>query len=532
MRAIRPNRNSFTCLALPWIIFSILYWVAAYFKPFHVDEFFSWVYAERCSFWEIITLKDTGIGHPPLFHLLQKTMQISFPIYHPLQVRLVNYAAGSTFILLLAKVLRREHPVPEFFLAIASSACVLNIFVFSRMWGLACLASLLLLWSGENYTRERTRKNAILFAGTIIFGFLSAYSFILLIPYVVIVVSSNSSYSEKIKRFGFWVIVLACFLSVSFLGFTNGWGYALYFLIASISKLPFEAVNLLFNFWFIETFLLSLTALAYVYYLCWYKSHRQDGIGWGIREDVVAVGLLLVIMEVLCLYLFLKVRYIGPVAIVLIILFYCRTQRLGVFFFRDDINRLSLALVAGVLLLLALSPFSWRDPREARFLIVLLPFLLVLIYTNFPKAVLLTLSVILSVSGLLYITSNGIADYFPPKSLKGHRPTAYENVFAYSDRYLRFHQIDDTEAYFTDMLPFDGYCRVCKMGTGKIPYDELGSLTVVAWSVWKPVAIPSAFVCSKEDPYGLSWTDRFQFKYFRPVYPRHFSAFQCEKNAK
>ena len=522
MRTFRPSRNSFI----------YLYWVAAYFKPFHIDEFFSWVYAERCSFWEILTLKDTGIGHPPLFHLLQKIVQTCFPVYHPLQVRLVNYVTGSAFIIFLAKVLRREHPVPGFFLGIASSACILNIFVFSRMWGLVCLASLLLLWSGENYVRERTRRNAIVFAGIAIFGFVSDYDFILLIPYVIIVIFSNSQYSERTKRLGFWVTISVCLLSASALGFTEGWSYPVYFLVSSILKLPFETANLFFNFWFIETFLLSLAVLAFAHYLCWYKAYRQDGIHWGIREDVFAVVILLIAMEVLFQYSFLKVRYAGPVVIALIILFYCRTQKLGIFFFSDDKNRLSLAFVAGVLLLLALSPFSRRNLEEGRFLIVLLPFLLVLIYTTFHRTALLTVSVLLSVSGLLYVTSNGISDYFPPKSLEGHHPTAYESVFAYSDRYLRSHEVRGAKPYFTDIRPFAIFCRVCEMGTDKIPYDELDSLTVVAWSDWKPTTIPSRFVCSKQDAYGLSWTDRFQFRYFHPIYPRHFSTYQCERGAE
>ena len=544
MRAFRPSQNSFIYLVLPWIVFSTLYWVAAYFKPFHVDEYFSWVYAERCSFWEIITLKDTGIGHPPLFHLLQKIVQTCFPVYHPLQVRLVNYLAGSAFIIILTKVLRREHSVPGFFLGMASSACVLNTFVFGRMWGLVCLASLLLLWSGENYARERTRGNAVLFIVTAIFGFVSDYSFVLLIPYVIIIIFSNSKHSETIKRLGFWATVSACLLSASTLGFTKGWGYSLYFLVKSISKLPFETANLLLNFWFIETFILSIAVLAFVYYLCWYKPCRQDGARWGSRENILAVGILLVIIRALFRYLSPGgidaepavttsiILFSGPAVTALIILFYCRTKRAGVFVFSDDKNRLFLALITGMLLLLTLNPFSWRDLANERFLVVLLPFMLVLIYTTFQRTVLLTFSVLLSVSGLLYITSNGIADWFPPKSLEAPQPTVYESVLAYSDRYLHSDKVHGTGPYFIDMREFDHFCRVCKMGIDRIPYDGLDSLTVLAWSDWKPIAIPSEFVCSGQNAYGLSWTDRFQFRYFSPIYPRHFSTFQCERDAK
>ena len=290
--------------------------------------------------------------------------------------------------------------------------------------------------------------------------------------------------------------------------------------------------NLLFNSSFVETFLLSLSVLAFVYYLCWYKTYRLNGIRWGTLEDVLAIGMLLVIVEVLIRYVSLRVRYVVPVSIALLILFYRRTRGLEIFFLDDDRNRLSLACIAGGLLLLALSPLFWRDLREARFFIVLLPFVLMLIYTNFQRTVLLTFSVLLLVSGLLYVTSNGIADWFPPKYIEEPRPTVYESVFAYSDRYLRSDAANGTVPYFIYMRHFNDYCRVCKMGTDKIPYDKFDSMTVVTLSASTATTIPSTFVCSKQDPYGLGWIDSFRFRYFKPIYPWYFSAYQCEKGAE
>jgi hypothetical protein len=529
MQTLRKNQDPFTYLVLPWIVFSILYWVTAYFKPFHADEFFSWVYTERCSFWEIITLKDTGIGHPPLFHLLQKIVQTCFPVYHPMQVRLVNYVAGSVFIVLLSRVLKREHPVAGFFLGVASSACVLNIFVFSRMWGVACLASLLLLWSGENYVKEGTHRNLIWFAATALFGFVSNYSFILLTPYMIMVAFSNSKHFDVIKRIGFCLAIFAGLLSFSIFGVTRGWNYTGWFLAGSIPKLPFETVNLLLNFWFMEPFVLSLLVFTFAYYLRWIKSPLQERTKWHKRHEVLGVGICLVLVEAACQYLGFRIRYASLLSILVILFFYFRMRRAGRSFISENKNRLVTTCIAGMVLLLILSPFVWRNVREARFLIVLLPFLLALMYTTLQRTVLLTFSVLLSVSGLLYVTSNGIADYFPSKSLENHHMTVYQSTFAYSDRYLRFDEISGAKPYFTDLSPFASFCRVCQMGTDTIPYDKLDSLTIVAWSEWKPTNIPSDFICAREDLYGLSWTDRFQFRYFKPIYPRHFSIHQCEK---
>ena len=86
------------------VIFSSLYWFAAYYKPFHVDEFYSWVYASRCTFKEIFMSKDTGIGHQPLYHIIQKLVQTLFQPYHFSHVRLANYLIGSLFVAIFVSV--------------------------------------------------------------------------------------------------------------------------------------------------------------------------------------------------------------------------------------------------------------------------------------------------------------------------------------------------------------------------------------------------------------------------------------------
>jgi hypothetical protein len=234
-------------------------------------------------------------------------------------------------------------------------------------------------------------------------------------------------------------------------------------------------------------------------------------------------------MEAACRYFDFRVRYAGIIAFLVVFLSYFRIRRSGKLFTHEGKNRLVAACVMGVAVLLILSPFMWKDLRASRFLIVLLPFVLVLIYKTLHKTALVTLSVILSVSGVLYLTSNGIGDYFPAKSFKDDVPTVYQSVFTYSDKYLRFGEAEGAQPYFTDTRPFATFCRVCEMGTDKIPYNEFSTLQVFTWSD-QPLAIPSAFACTKLEEYGLSWTDRFQFRYFNPIYPFHFTAYQCERD--
>ena len=214
---------------ISWFIFSVLYGIAAYYKPFHVDEFFSWVYAERCTFSEIIQLKEFGIGHPPLYHLIQKIVQTFMPSYHFLYVRLANYLFGSLFIILFVKIFLRYKNIPLFCYGVAFSATTLDLFIFSRMWGLVCLFSLLLLWVGEIYYHKPNRKALIFLLTFAVFGFLSDYNFILLFSYVAIVLFSRKPYFKRLLIFFLVFLVLSWLTSNCLSVISKGASFSQYF---------------------------------------------------------------------------------------------------------------------------------------------------------------------------------------------------------------------------------------------------------------------------------------------------------------
>ena len=101
-------------IILTLLFFTTAFWIAAFYKDYKGDEFYSWVYAKKCTYVEILQLKDTGIGHPPLYHLLQKISQDILPNKPPINVRTVNFIAGVLFLFFLIKFLSR-HKLNLFF---------------------------------------------------------------------------------------------------------------------------------------------------------------------------------------------------------------------------------------------------------------------------------------------------------------------------------------------------------------------------------------------------------------------------------
>ena len=243
-----------------WAIFSLLYWIAAYYKPFHVDEFYSWVYANQCSFKEIFSLRDTGIGHQPLYHIIQKLVQTLFQPYHFLHVRLANYLLGSLFVTIFVKTFLKYRNIPFFCYGVSASSALLDTFVFSRMWGLVCFSSLLLLWVGEAYYKNQDRRFIALILVICALGFLSDFNFVLLVPYVAIILFSRKHYFRYLLPVSLTLMAATWILSEYL--YANSIGesirYVFYNLFNNLTKISYGMGNMLFNYWFEETFLLAM----------------------------------------------------------------------------------------------------------------------------------------------------------------------------------------------------------------------------------------------------------------------------------
>lgn len=522
-------------IVISWALFSTLYWIAACFKPFHVDEFYSWVYAQRCTFKEILWLKEFGLGHPPLYHLIQKIIQEFFPSYHFTYVRFANYVFGSLFVIILGTWLLRRKNNPIFIYGICCSATTLDTFVFSRMWGLLCLSSLLLLWSGEKYLENRERRHVAFFLGACILGFLSDYSFILLVPYIGIVLFSRR-HSFKKLLISFFCLLIIGWMTTWYLHVIYGGlsfhGYV-WHLFNDIMRTSRELMTVLFNFWFDETLLVALLLLLVaMFFDLKSKSSSEQYKNQYSKEALYSIlaGLcMLVTLNLLIAHSSLRMWVGAPIVLLVLLLLFLKGKEIDVLDLRVDRNRIILAVIGAVLIILCVSPIFWRNLKYQRFLLILSPFILLLVFRICDKRVINTISMVLIVSGLIYVLSNRVSDYYPAPLYNKEMPVIFQNEFSYSTQYIRDWKVTQEEPYIIDQSSFQKYCKICTMGKSDIDFSGHDWVSIVAFYKYDASPIlPSDFVLVEKTE-NLTWLDRMQFKYLTPLHPGRQATFIYKK---
>lgn len=471
-----------------------MYWYAAWSKPFHVDEFYSWVYAHRCSFYEIITMKDGGIGHPPFYHFLQKVVQTIFTGYHFLQVRLVNYIAATLYILTLAVIVYRFRKSYLLCFGVCLSASVFELFLFSRMYGVLALMALWTYCLVEKFIDTGKRKYAWLLFFVVITGFLSDYNFILMMPCVVISITWHNRYSRR--------IIIGCFIFLAAL-----------MLLASSFRIIHSGIHTIWR-------AMSLTASDI--------ARELRGTVYLIMDfsfkELVAAGIIITLGT--GLYSDLKKQMTG-IFLRKNKIFSAAYQRSITFINNDErFIRLLLSLAGAYLLLLTINPiFSlWRDLIDKRFLFLLFPLVVFFLIKIFPLKLLRVLSVVWIVSGLLFLASNRVQDSYPPPALSGYENVVYYTEFSYSTRYLKIDYKANAEPELLNQR-FASFCRVCTMGR-LFNADESRKEIVVAGTADFPEIgiMPDNYILIKRN-INISPLDELFFKYLTPIYTNRFGVF-------
>ena len=519
------------------VAFLVCYWMTAYIKPFHVDEFFSYVYADRCTFGEIIRLKEFGIGHPPLFHLLQKVMIEAIPNYYYLQVRFLNFFAGIILIWIFAKILSKHAAPKLFIIAISSSAAIMKVFVFSRMWGLVCLFSAISLLAGEKYISTNNVKFLAILATACTFGYFSDYSFVLLMPYIFLVLTYRFFPLFQIKIL-YAILLPFLFLSMglrAFIDFDKGFKYAAYSWAyhypMSIPKLSWELTQAVIPFVFIEPFLITALFIALITYGNKYANGNNSSPA-NAKDSirVVIFIMIFVLVEGLNLLLSVQVRYIllliASISFLFIVLIRNSFQNKSF-----SQKRISHAILAGLIILLTVSPFFWRDLRNSRYLAVLLPIIFLWIVFHFDRKPVLRFSFVMIASSILYLSSKVLSDYLPPSGLPYGPTYVYENHAAYADYYFHQYPNLDKQPLIIDMSFLDKYCSICKMGTEVSDRDYFDSIYLVArdnYDINSFLKLHNLKIMNVKD-IGLSTTDRFQLKYFTLLKDR-FLLYKLRRN--
>ncbi len=501
------------------VVFSIFYWVAALYKGFHVDEFYSWVYAERSSFLEILTLHDSGIGHPPLFHLGQKTIQSLFSCHHPFQVRLLNYIVGSLFIIFLASLLNQKNANRFFIFSLSVSAAILNTFVLARMWGMVCLASLFMLWAAERYLRQETYLNFALVIGAFLLGIFSDYNFILLFPFLILVLL-NKHLTKRKFRFTIVAVVLAGWSILIFFGILvhkENMKYFVFYIVRGLTKICYEVYLMLFSWAAQEFVVLSLLIflLILLYENRTYFRKKKSQIN---PFFVAAAGfILLVLLESLIQVEILRVRHV-TIILVTILVFYFLSFRKP---YREQENKeamlFGLSFFTALIMLLSLNPFFYRTLIHQKFTIILLPFI-VLILLNYSPRLLRLISVYFVISGIFFISSSAVDNAYVAPQINEDKLLVYETPGSFATQYLKTEMKSGQQPFILDATEFEKSCRVCSMGTNSIPFDEFDKFTVVgSYEFVTEKWIPTEFSLKSIEYPSFTPLDKFINKHLIPV---------------
>jgi hypothetical protein len=516
-----------------WILFSCFFWAVAYSKPFHVDEFYSWVYAERCTFGEILKLKDSGIGHPPLFHLIQKGVQKFIPSHNFVSVRFANFLFGSIFIIIFTNWILKRKGSPFFCYGAAISATMLDTFIFSRMYGLVCLSSLLLLQYGEKYFEERKRRYLLLLMGVIVLGFFADYNFILLVPYVFIVLFSKRKYFNKFVIISFILLIVGCFTTLGIENkFSNLTSNYLYEFFYDLTLMGRELGSVIFNFWFAETilgaFIILLLAMLLLDLKPWKDFAPSNKTNRHYLYPCLTTSIMFIPLNVLISDDRLRMIFAAPIIFSLLVFLSFQSHRIHILDLSIEINRMIITVAGACLIILCISPIFRRPLIDHRFLLILYPFLLIIFFRMFSRKALNIVSIILAISGIIYLFSDSLSDYYQPHSLGGEGLIIFEDEFSMSTQYIKS-QKETWEDPYLIQPTFKKNCRVCAMGRKSIDFSKYDDFRLIGRDKFKPESfIPPNFILAQKID-NLTLLDRIQFKYLTPLHPVYMATYYYKK---
>ena len=526
----RISRVIWQVAMMAWVLFAAGFWWGAASKGIAGQEYASWAYSEVCSFAEIVALKDTGIGHPPLFHLLQKSMQALLPEGWPLRLRFLNFLVGSLFTILMVLLLFRRYPLAWFYGALAVSAPLLNAFVFSRMWGLVCLFSLLVLWKGEQYIAAPQPRRLAEFLLFSVMGFLADYNFILLGPYMMRVVLHETRWRRHLQDILGGSLLLLWGGSLLARGISGGEGlsWMVFSALIALLKSAFVVTNLYINFDFYPFFLgISMAGLAVAWLVHWrYRPARRVE---GNMLVLISLMVFLALMHAARVHDGLSTRFVALLSAAAVgggSLWLLRVRRVD----RASQNaRLCLGIGGGLLVLLTVHPWFWTPLIELRFMIIFLPWVTVLLLKNLSRPVLAVLAIILALSGVWYNFSARVNDVFPAPLVSEGQAVIYGSPSAYATRFIHARQ---EHPFFLDMSNFDRACRVCRTGSDAIPFQSYRRITVLSLYRQNDAPfLPSEYQLVAASPAGLFPLDRWMLERFNWIYEERFEWRRYENRA-
>ncbi|MFH1460521.1 MAG: hypothetical protein ABIG64_09175 [Candidatus Omnitrophota bacterium] len=509
-----------------WLIFSVCYWICAVFKPFHVDEFFSWIYAKGYTFSDIIKLRNFGIGHPPLYHLLQKIVQIIAGTDNHLNVRIVNYFFGAGFAMIFVNYLQQEKKSTLFSYAIVCSAAVLDAFVFSRMYGLVLFMASLLLIIGEQAGIYENIKCKIIFSLVFLIGLYADYSFFILLPYFCLTFFSRQTKSKTVVLISFFILAVLWFLTeyLHVRKIDEGILFWLFSLVYNFSWISYEFVNLIFRFWFQETLLVAVL----IYLIALWKDAKTESQDNNKKiPSYFAAGFFILFI---CFQLnIFRVRS-GAVIFAFLIIMALRFFLKPGFDFSDKQVKIIVSIFLGLLIVLTISPVLWRELTHYRYLTAFLPLIFYYMNITLPKRALNVTAIILILSGVFYLNSKGISAEYPAPFLKNKAPVVFENVHAFATQYIMGSRLK--EPLIADMSGFDKFFKIGNRKAPELNLKEFERFWVIGDASAETFKfVPEGYIL-KNKAVNLSWWDQQCFKILTPINKNYYAVFEYTRNGE
>ena len=486
--------------------------------------FYSWVYAKKCSFIEILTLNDRGIGHPPFFHLLQKLIQSALPVESYLLLYVINFIIGCLFILLFISILNQYKQNIFFITTLVLSAGILDTFIFARMWALVMLLGLALYHTGERYLESGHKKYKIQLLIIFIVGIFTDYNFILLLPYTVIILLKNSSKKQIILHTSFILLLILLVLSYLYTGYLNGYTYSGYLFFDNIIELSFLYLQYVVNFNYIELIALFILIIA-VFLLYEYKDKKFTPVHYTFLYLITTSVLFFMIQLD-----WIRIRWLVLFIPIVIYIVYKKFKLFDINrIWNDPDLRVVAAILLGSMILLSVSPVFWADLVAPRFIAIFFPMIIILLYKNLSGTFLNLFAVIFLFSGINYMASARVSDNFPAGIVDYTEPIVYDAPRAYATQYLK-NRKDNDIPMILHMEWFKKSCRVCSMGTSDIDFQSMDSFRFIGWEESFPDSVLAMGfkIVSKKD-FGLTPVDRWQLNNLTPIIRKYFFLYEVKK---
>jgi hypothetical protein len=259
-----------------------------------------------------------------------------------------------------------------------------------------------------------------------------------------------------------------------------------------------KLINVIFNFWFIETLLIAVLVFGI---LIFYNTKEHISLTSGN-----------------------KVNYISD-------LFNYLKKHIETLF--DPINnqsRVFIAILEALLIILTVSPLFWTTLIKKGYLVILLPFILFFICQSLNNRSLSVLGIIFIFSGVIYISSNRMVGYYPPQAFNRNVPVVFQNDFTYANQYLRKDATLSRTPFILNFSKFERFCKICRMGTNEIPFDKYDDICIVGLSDTNfDNLLPPDFTLARKKGVKLTWLDKQQFKYLTPIPKVRYSIYEYNK---